>query len=265
VREPAAANPSLAFPLSLSWVPRVILKWSDCVIVNSVSLRNTLFGNGTHDKVRVIHNGVALNAPAPVPADLAQVPAGARLTAICGGLSPHKGIHVYLDALARLQDSHPEAHHLVIGRGHAEYEAALQKQVERLGLTGRVHFLGARADVRALLSRCAILVSASLRESFGRTLIEAMALGVPVVATKSGGPEEIIEDGKSGFLVAVADADALAERMSRLLSDRGLAAAMGKAGQERVERCFDLDKTVASVEKVFAEALAPTSNAERRA
>jgi glycosyltransferase involved in cell wall biosynthesis len=143
----------------------------------------------------------------------------------------------------------------VIGGGQAEYATALRREAERLGLAARVHFLGDRADVRALLSRCEILVSASLHESFGRTLIEAMALGVPVVATKSGGPEEIIEDGKSGFLVATGDAGALAERMSRLLSDRALAAAMGKAGRERVERCFDIRKTVAGIEKVFSEAL----------
>lgn len=257
LRETVAGNPDLSFPFSLGWLPGFVLGWSDCVIVNSHALQRQLFGADGYEKVRVIWNGVDLNMDTEVrPALLAGVPTGVSLTATCGRLHERKGIPVYLAAVARLQQGYPDAHHLVIGEGQPEYLRLLRDEVARLGLSGQVHFLGYRLDVSEVLAGVDVLVSAATLEPFGRTLIEAMALGVPVIATRSGGPEEIIVDGESGFLVETNDELTITERMSRLLGDHELSRAMGAAGRRRVMNYFDLSKTVAGIEKVFEQVLA---------
>jgi glycosyltransferase involved in cell wall biosynthesis len=256
LRETVAGNPDLDFPLPLAWLPGFVLGWSDRVIVNSHALRCRLFGTQGDDKVRVIWNGVDLCAAEEGrPLYLPGIPTGAPLTAVCGRLHERKGIPVYLAAVARLQRDHPDAHHLVIGDGQPEYVRLLRAEAARLGLGGHVHFLGHRSDVRELLAGVDVVVSAASLEPFGRTLVEAMAQGVAVVATRSGGPEEIIEDGKSGYLVDVGDAEALADRMARLLDDRMHARAIGMAGRQRVQSHFSLDVAVARITGVFSEVL----------
>lgn len=256
LRETVIGNPDLSFPFSLGWLPGFILGWSDRVIVNSHALRRQLFGAKENDKVRVIWNGVELDMSAKTnPAALDGVPPGVPLTAICGRLNERKGVLVYLAAAALLQQQHPDAHHLVIGEGPPEYLNMLHEEVARLGLNGHVHFLGYRSDAREVLAGIDVLVSAATLEPFGRTLIEAMTQGVPVIATRSGGPEEIIVDGESGFLVEVNDESALAERMARLLNNREIARAMGAAGKQRVMNHFNLSKTVAEIEKLFEQTM----------
>lgn len=258
LRESVDGNRDLDFPWPVPALPAFILKHSRRVIVNSDALRQRLFGDSRPESLRVIWNGVDLDAigvesAAPLPTD---IPPQARLTGICGRLGENKGIDVYLQAVARLGDGYNDVHHLVIGAGPAGQLAKLRALAVRLGIGERVHFLGYRDDAPALLGRLAVLVSASQRETFGRTLVEAMAQGVPVVATRSGGPEEIVEEGKSGFLIDVGDFEAIAERMARLLSDPALAASFGAAGRQRAHEHFDVRRMAASMQQVFDEAMA---------
>jgi len=258
LREAVDGNCDLDFPRPVPALPAFILKHSRRVIVNSNALRQRLFGDDRPESLRVIWNGVCLDATgvqpaAPLPTD---VPPQARLTGICGRLGGNKGIDIYLHAVARLGDGFDDVHHLIIGSGPAGQLAKLRTLAARLGIRERVHFLGFRDDAPALLGRLAVLVSASRRETFGRTLVEALAQGVPVVATRSGGPEEIVEDGKSGFLVDVGDAEAIADRMARLLSEPALAASLGAAGRRRAHEHFDVQRMAASVQQVFDEAMA---------
>lgn len=254
LHEAVEDNDNLASPWPTSWLPRFILDQSERVIVNSEHLRRNLFQNLPQDKVRVVFNGVDMTASLAPPC-LEGIPKDAQLTAIVGRLDENKRIGDYLEALALLQQSFPEAHHLVVGRGPSAHEYRLQLAVARLGLSGQVHFLGYRDDVRSLLTRVSVLVSASARESFGRTLIEAMAAGVPVVATRSGGPEEIIVDGECGYLVEVGDVAALAERIRRLLGDRTLAQTIGTAGRRRASEHFDLERSGTQIVGIIEEAL----------
>ncbi len=212
-----------------------MLTWSDRVIVNSDALRRQIFEQQEDDTVRVVWNGVEPVVNMDVQRlDLEDVPSGVPLTAICGRLQARKGIPDYLAAVVLLQQDHPDAHHLVIGAGQPEYLSRLQAEVDRLGLAERVHFLGYRRDARALMAGVDILVSAAVQEPFGRSLIEAMAAGVPVVATRSGGPEEIVDDGVSGYLVDVGDVVAMAGKIAHLLGDSEHALALGLAGRQRV-------------------------------
>lgn len=259
LRETVAGNPDLDFPFSLGWLPGFVLRWSDRVIVNSHALSRQLFGARGDDKVRVIWNGIDLDQ-ATRPSVPAGVPAGVPLTAICGRLHERKGIPDYLAAVARLRQDHPNAHHLVIGTGQPEYLRRLHEEVDRLGLGGRVHFLGDRPDARELMASVDVLVSAASQEPFGRSLVEAMAAGVPVVATRSGGPEEIVVDGASGYLVEVGDVAALAGRIAGLLGDRELARTMGQAGRQRALSHFSLERVVAAIVGVFSEVSSTRAN-----
>lgn len=254
LHEAVEGNDDLVSPWPTSWLPRFILDYSERVIVNSEHLRGSLFRELPQDKVRIVFNGVDMTA-ASVPAHLQGIPDNAQLTAIVGRLNENKRIGDYLEALSRLQQSFPLAHHMVVGQGSAALENSLRQQTSQLGLSAQVHFLGYRDDVRSLLARVCVLVSASARESFGRTLIEAMAAGVPIVATRSGGPEEIVVDGECGYLVEVGDVDALAERIGRLLGDRTLGQTLGTAGRQRARKLFDLEQSGAEIVGIVEEAL----------
>jgi len=257
LRESVESNTDLRFPCPVAWLPGFILRTSTIAIVNSCRLARDLFGTVQDEKIRLIRNGVDLGAfgrdsPARPPLP---VPGTARLTAICGRLTANKGVDVYLRAMGRLKDSHPDLNHLIIGEGSEAVTGQLTELAERLGLQDRVHFLGQRQDVTELFNAVDVVISASVRESFGRTLLEAMACGVPVVATRSGGPEEIIVDGQSGFLVTVGDAAAMAKCVAELLDDPALEAAMRSAGKARVRDHFNLDDTSSAVVRSFQHAL----------
>lgn len=261
LHEAAANNPGLATPWPIKWLPAFILKCSDRVIVNSAYLRQRLFAALPQNRIRTIFNGVDVAQFHNVsPADLQpQVPAMARVTAIICGLSSQKRVEDYLRTAALISSTHPDVHHLVVGKGSCEYALGLKKLAADLGLGGNVHFLGNRKNIPALLARIEILVSTSAVETFGRTLIEAMAAGIPVIATRSGGPEEIVIDNKTGFLVDVGDVPKIAARMRELLDDRGLATTMGNAGKQRVKAFFSLDQVTLQIVEVINEALSEVS------
>lgn len=257
LREPVAGNLDLAYPFSASWVPAFILRWSTRVIVNSQALGETIFGGSIPSKVQVIHNGVDLERYRnPMPAgDLDRYPPNARLVGICGAIQERKDILTFVCAAARLQHSFPDVHYLIVGKEHGPYYKSVKQEIANSGLETCVHFLGYRSDIPEIFARIDILVSAAREEPFGRTIIEAMAAGKPVVSTRSGGPQEIIEDGISGFLVDVGDDVAMAARLSELLSNHDLLTAMGAAARQRATECFDLNKTVKCIENVFDNVL----------
>src|ERR1019366_3208155 len=123
-------------------------------------------------------------------------------------------------------------------------------------LEDRVSWMGEREDVPELVRALDILLLPSWEEPFGRALIEAMALGVPVIATNVGGPPEIIEDGREGYLLPPREPRAWALAISRLAQDPQLAQRMGRAGRRRVEAAFTVGHHVAAMVDVYERALA---------
>jgi L-malate glycosyltransferase len=121
----------------------------------------------------------------------------------------------------------------------------------QLGLGQRIVFTGFRGDVPDLLSEVAISVLPSLSEGTSNTLLESMAAGVPVIATRVGGNPEVIEDGVSGLLVPPRDSAALAAAMDRLLEDESLALVLGQAGMRRVSELFSLEGSVHETEHLY--------------
>ncbi|MEO5678069.1 MAG: glycosyltransferase family 4 protein [Acidimicrobiales bacterium] len=196
-------------------------------------------------RVEVVHPGT----------DLARVRAragqGTRLRAeqgwgaepvvgIVGWVRPWKGQDVFLRAAAQLADRWPHARFVVVGgTGDESFRGMLDDLVDELGLAGRVAFTGHRTDVHDWFDAMDVAVHASYGEPFGLVLVEAMALGTPVVATSAGGPAEIIVDGESGLLVAPGDHAAMAAAIARLLDDRALRSRIGAAGRARSDRFGD--------------------------
>ena len=167
-----------------------------------------------------------------------------------------KGLTTFLDAAAQIARRNPDVNFLIIGRGQDAYVESVRRHAVSLGIADAVHFLGWRADVPALLCKCDVLVIASEQEPFGLTAVEAMALGVPVVATRSGGPEEIIEHGRTGHLVPTNSPESIAQAVTSLLANDELHRAISEAGKASVAAKFSLEAYVGGVEETILQAAA---------
>jgi glycosyltransferase involved in cell wall biosynthesis len=176
-----------------------------------------------------------LPAPAQLRARLG-LPADGPLIGIVARLQRWKGVHVLIDAMALLRRSHATAHCVVVGGTHdleAGYRREVEKQVARLGLEPHVTFAGFQPNVPDWMQAMDVVVHASYREPFGIVVIEAMALGKPVVAGSQGGPREILTHGLDGLLVAYGDSAALAAALRLYLDEPEFAKSVGVAARQR--------------------------------
>ena len=159
------------------------------------------------------------------------------IVGIVGRLEPWKGQAVFLQAAALLSSLHPRARFMVVGGAILGWEGSYPDDLERLaaelGLAGRVHFAGHQHDVYPWYDALDVAVHASFDEPFGLVLIEAMALGRPLVATAAGGPLEIVEDGVSGLLVPPGDPEKLASAVDRVLGNGDLASSLERGAAQR--------------------------------
>lgn len=166
-----------------------------------------------------------------------------------GRLVPIKGLTYLVRALASLRDEVPDIRLEIAGSG-PEREP-LEKEVHSLRLTDHVTFLGWQRDLEAVMPRWDVFVLPSLEEGFGMAALEAMAAGLPVVATAVGGVPELVEDGRTGWLVPPADSDALAGRLRTLLLHPELRRALGAAGRTRARQHFSMDQMVARIAEIY--------------
>ena len=166
-----------------------------------------------------------------------------------GRLEPTKSLDVLVEAAAILSRRRPEVRVEIAGSGSCE--PRLRSLAARLGVTDVVAFLGWREDVGSLHHRWQVLVQPSAHEGFGIAALEAMAAGLPVVASATGGLPELVEDERTGFLVPVGDVEALAGRLDRLLGDDVLRVRMGDAARQRAVRSFSVDEMAARTATVY--------------
>jgi glycosyltransferase involved in cell wall biosynthesis len=199
------------------------------------------------NRMEVIYNGVA---PAQMVTDEEVQNSKAELEdsgcypmlGVVGSLYPVKGHRFLLEAMPEIIRQWPKAQLLVIGRG--ELEVSLKEQVEQLAIGANVHFLGMRQDVPRLLSLLDVCILPSLSEGLSLALLEAMASGKPVVATRVGGNPELIDHGRTGFLVQPEDARDLAANLLKLLSDPETMQQFGRQAEERVRQHFSMKQMV---------------------
>jgi glycosyltransferase involved in cell wall biosynthesis len=164
-------------------------------------------------------------------------------------MSRDKGVEGLLHATARAVRECPSLRVEIAGDGPCLPD--LRRVTEALRLTSQVRFLGQVRDVAGLLARSSLFVLPSLSEGISLTLLEAMARGLPVVATRAGGNSEVVADGSTGLLVPARDATALSAAMLRLHRDEQMARAMGQAGRRRAAECFDVRRMVAAYESLY--------------
>jgi glycosyltransferase involved in cell wall biosynthesis len=236
-------------------VQRMICRTADCVLVNAEAIRETLVEEGyAPGKIVVIRNGITLSKfeKRQRRANLRQelgLPLAAPLVMVSSRLNQMKGISYFLDAAMILAPRFPDARFLIVGDGGNRKE--LEEYASRLGLGQRVVFTGFRGDVPDLLSEAAVSVLPSLSEGLSNSLLESMAAGVPVVATRVGGNSEVVADGVTGFLVPPQDPAALAHATGLLLENKDLAARFGDSGRRRVADLFSVERSVRETQNLY--------------
>lgn len=169
-------------------------------------------------------------------------------------LSPEKDFPTLLEAIALAAKSVPNLRLKLVGDGPER--AKLEEQSRALGLTGRVEFLGDCSNVPELLGQAGFFVSASLTEGISLTLLEAMAVGLPVIATSVGGNPEIVEVARTGSLVPPANPQALADAIVAMCQQPQRWSELGQAGRQRVEQHFDVGRMVSDYEQLYRELIA---------
>ena len=210
----------------------------------------------------VVHPGVPQVAVDPDDARRARRELGAGdgevLFGVFGRLQRWKGQDVFVEAAARVAREIPAARFAVVGGSvfglEPEFTRALVARAGALGLGGRIVFAGHRRDVPRLMAACDVVCHTTrVPEPFGIVVIEAMAQARPVVATRGGGPSEIIEEGQTGLLVSPDDAEALADAARTLGCDPALRARMGAQGRERVRERFTSERAAAALVSALDE------------
>jgi glycosyltransferase involved in cell wall biosynthesis len=246
---------------------RAICRMADGVLVNAQAVGDVLAGTGYDPaKLHVVFNGVEmLPPPSADPGRVRRelgLPAGAPLVATVTRLEraagvEFKGIGCFLDAVARLARRHPDARYLIVGDGHCRAE--LESRSKALGLEQVVLFTGVRRDIPDILRELSVSVLPSLTEGLSNSLLEAMACGVPVVATRVGGTPEVVVDNECGLLVPAGDASTLAEAIDRLLVDPPLRARLSNAALQRVAERFSMSRMVQDTENLYETMVARCS------
>lgn len=234
-----------------------VMVWGRLVIVPSESLGRYLiehFGF-PKERLRVIARGVDLEQFIFSPA--AQNPQGPWRIGLIGRVSPIKGHAVALRALEQLLRRRLPVKLIFAGdSGMSEEKRKLEALIQSLKLESAVEWLGVQQDVPGLLASLDVVAVPSIYpESFGRGVIEAQAVGRPVVASRLGALSELIEDGQSGLLVPPSDPHALADAIERAISDAPLRQRCVAAARKRVETEWNVGKMVERTEAVYAECL----------
>lgn len=220
------------------------------VIANSEATLRTLGGEPCATRC-VVHDGIP-----PACKASGETPSGGPVAGLIGRIAPWKGQHLFIQAAYLVHRRIPEARFRIIGSalfGEESYERGLRQLVHTLRLENIVTFEGYRDDIPAALAPLACAVHASvLAEPFGQVAAEAMACGKAVVAVNAGGIREIVVHRRTGLLVPMGDAAAMASAIETLLRRPSLARRMGLAGQKRIAQRFTIEQTARKVEAVYA-------------
>jgi glycosyltransferase involved in cell wall biosynthesis len=251
----------LRAPGTLAFVKRKLITHGCAAIVAvSSSTRATLLDFGVRpERITLIQNGVDTDLYSPGDADDLRLELGLQpqdaLVAAVGNIRAPKAYDVLIRAAAIVLRSAPRALFAVIGEGSANALAPLQELSASLGLGERLKFLGFRKSTANLFRNFDVFVSSSRSEGLSLSFLEAMATGRAVVATRSGGPQEVLEHGRSGLLVPIEDPAALAAALLQVLENPGLRDTLGAAARQRAVEQFSLASTVKNYEELYRRVL----------
>jgi glycosyltransferase involved in cell wall biosynthesis len=239
---------------------RVACRLATGVVANSRAVGHDMVGaeSGSLRKIHILPNCIDLDKfeqksdAEKIRRELRVSPRSILIGAL-GNLRPEKNLETFLLAARGIVDAIPSAEFLVIGDGPAANK--LKSLANDLHVSESVHFLGERPDVPDLLAALDILVMSSYTESFPNAILEAMAMGKPVVATNVGGIPEVVEEGQTGFLVPPRDPKAIADRVLSLCRNSIQRLQMGQTARARVERNFTVQAVTAKLEGIYVWSL----------
>ena len=223
-------------------IRRAFIRWSDRLVVNSKAVGANLLGEAAR-QAGVVYNAVddrffeEARSAEEARATLG-LPVGPTLIGVPGTLRPMKGHPFFFEAVAPLLQSDPSLLVAVTGRGEKGYEEHLHALGRQLGIEDRIHFLGSIDDMPAFYRACDVACVPSRAEPFGRTVIEAFAVGVPVLATRVGGIPEILDDTVTGRLAEYGDAAAFGCILRDLLADPAQRARVQAHARQHAERHY---------------------------
>jgi glycosyltransferase involved in cell wall biosynthesis len=245
------------------WLIVTLANRAKVVVTNSAATAESFQKNGGKEQlVRIIPNGFETSQfrlPEPRRKVAYDVPEGVPLVGIFGRITRWKGQDVLIRALTEL----PGVHGVIVGEAlftaeDRNFGRGLRNLATELGVADRIHFLGFRRDIVALLHAVDVVVHCSTSpEPFGRVIVEAMLAGRPVVAANAGGAREIVTDAKTGLLVEPGNPHALAEAIYKLLATPKLALALGESAKIDAEQRFGLDQVLEQWSQCINELTAP--------
>ncbi len=237
----------------LAGLDNATARFAAALVAVSEDTRRAYEDQGYRGQIRVVYNGVpAATGNTDGVRTALSIPADAPLVAEVGRLCDVKGQRELIDAVARL----PGVHAVLVGadleRGGA-YERALRHRAEELGVADRVVFAGYRDDAERVVAAADVFALPSWTEGLPLVVLEAMALGRPVVATAVGGTPELVSDGETGLLVPPRDVEALTAALRRVLADEVLQQRLGEAGKRRVAERFSSEAMARDVLAIYDE------------
>jgi glycosyltransferase involved in cell wall biosynthesis len=240
------------------WLDRRQIGRTTRLIGNSASVADFYRELGVPaEKITVIPNGVAIPDKSPTDRDQAlsefQIPPGSRVVGFVGRLARQKRVQDIVWAMQLLQQLTDRVYLLLVGEGPERNDLiALARHV---GCEHLVRFIGYRADAARLIGLCNVFWLASEFEGMSNSIMEAMAAGVPVVASDIPPNRELVVDGETGYLVRVGDSVGMAQFTDRILADPALAQRFGAAGRERMQKDFSLERMVAAHAELYRDVL----------
>ena len=237
---------------------------NEVVATTTVMKNNLIFLGVKPEKISIINNGIDLTKynTSTTSREIIRKEFGislhAPLIGIVGQLTAWKGHRDFIGAASIVVERYPSAKFLIVGKtiiGDSDYRLELEDLVAKFGLKRHIIFTGFRTDMSNVMAALDILVNASWKEPFGRTIVESMAAGKPVIATNAGGVPEIIENEVDGILVPPRNPQRLADGVLKILNDPELGRKIGDAGGKTVRQKFSLERQMRKIEKLYENVL----------
>jgi glycosyltransferase involved in cell wall biosynthesis len=240
------------------WIERVFALFTDRMVALTEGEKNDYIDLAVCPprKLLRIHSGVDLKQFTRANGDVVEKkkelgirPTG-PVVGFVGWLLPIKGPMYLLKAMEHVWQKHPDTLLVFVGKG--DLDQFLKDQAVKMNANGRVKFLGWRSDIEEIMPVFDIFVLPSLNEGMGRVLVEAMAAGKPIVASKVGGIPDLVKHNETGILVPPADVPALAESLIQLLADSGLAGRVGAEGRSFCHQ-LSLEAMIKKIDQMYKD------------
>lgn len=253
VREVIINNPDLHFILPAKVAYNLILKSSNTVVVNSNATATQFRTQNPTEKIKLIYNALNFSDFQNTNSllNIEGVKETDWVVGVIGTLQRRKGQDDALRAINIVKKKIPNIKLLLIGEGDEEYKKYLKELILKLDLSENVILMGYREDVPQILPNLKVVLVPSWNEPFGRVVIEAMAAGVPVIGSNSGGIKEIIDNNINGYLVPPKNPLRISEQIIYLNEHPEIAKKLGTSGKEKVKQKYNIENYIRNVETVI--------------